>query len=205
MCVFVCVWSCNWSESLAESRQLSQRTQRECLDCKHTNALPHACTQPDTMHQAFFPPIGAKENTGTCIYRYTVLCICVCVSVWMCGCERVGRGDVPCSSALGSHDSPGWHIHLCLFAKFDFKYLSRHTSWLKQIAGKVLLSVKHVVRRMEALEGTSMFHLAKYMTEEVYVQPQHFSTQEGDNGGKNFLKCIRGRRASVWRSQSRSL
>lgn len=169
------------------------------------NVLPHACTQPDTMHQAFFPPISAKENTGTCIYRYTVLCICVCVSVWMCGCERVGRGDVPCSSALGSHDSPGWHIHLCLFAKFDFKYLSRHTSWLKQIAGKVLLSVKHVVRRMEALEGTSMFHLAKYMTEEVYVQPQHFSTQEGDNGGKNFLKCIRGRRASVWRSQSRSL
>lgn len=37
-----------------------------------------------------------------------------------------------------------------------------------------------------------MFHLAKYMTEEVYVQPRHFSTQEGDNGGKNFLKCISG-------------
>lgn len=170
------------------------------------NALPHACTQPDTMHHTFFPPHRCEgEHMYVHLQVYCTVYLCVCVSVWMCGCERVGRGDVPCSSALGSHDSPGWHIHLCLFAKFDFKYLSRHTSWLKQIAGKVLLSVKHVVRRMEALEGTSMFHLAKYMTEEVYVQPQHFSTQEGDNGGKNFLKCIRGRRARVWRSQSRSL
>lgn len=60
------------------------------------NVLPHACTQPDTMHQAFFPPISAKENTGTCIYRYTVLCICVCAS--LCGCVDVresGGGTSP--------------------------------------------------------------------------------------------------------------
>lgn len=87
-------------------------------------------------------------------------------SVWRSLCTSVyvvWQGH-PCFSVCSSHDSPGWHIHLCLFAKFDFKYLSHHTSWLKQIAGKVLLSVKHVVRRMEALEGTSMFHLVKYMT-----------------------------------------
>lgn len=203
VCVLVCVWSCNWSESLAESRQLSQRTQRECLDCKRSASCMYTARH-DAPH--FLSPHRCEgEHRYVHLQVYCTVYLCVCVSVWMCGCERVGRGDVPCSSALGSHDSPGWHIHLCLFAKFDFKYLSRHTSWLKQIAGKVLLSVKHVVRRMEALEGTSMFHLAKYMTEEVYVQPQHFSTQEGDNGGKNFLKCIRGRRASVWRSQSRSL
>lgn len=88
----------------------------------------------------------------------------VTVFVHQCGCVDVVWQGHPCFSVCSSHDSPGWHIHLCLFAKFDFKYLSHHTSWLKQIAGKVLLSVKHVVRRMEALEGTSMFHLVKYMT-----------------------------------------
>lgn len=86
------------------------------------------------------------------------------VFVHQCVCVDVLWQGHPCFSECSSHDSPGWHIHLCLFAKFDFKYLSHHTSWLKQIAGKVLLSVKHVVRRMEALEGTSMFHLVKYMT-----------------------------------------
>lgn len=43
-----------------------------------------------------FPPIGAKENTCTCIYRYTVLCICVCAS--LCGCVDVresGGGTSP--------------------------------------------------------------------------------------------------------------
>lgn len=89
--------------------------------------------------------------------------MCLCAHVRMCGYKRAKQWR-PCSSVCGSHDSLGCHIHLCLFAKFDFKYLSHHTSWLKQIAGKVLLSVKHVVRRMEALEGTSMFHLVKYMT-----------------------------------------
>lgn len=82
--------------------------------------------------------------------------MCVCVSLlWQ---ER------PCIPVWGSCDSLGGHIHLCLFAKFDFKYLSHHTSWLKQIAGKVLLSVEHAVRGMAALERTSMFHLLKYMT-----------------------------------------
>lgn len=88
----------------------------------------------------------------------------VSVFVHLCVCVDIVWQGRPCISVCGSHDSPGWHIHLCLFAKFDFKYLSHHTSWLKQIAGKVLLSVKHVVRRMEALEGTSMFHLVKYMS-----------------------------------------
>lgn len=112
-----------------------------------------------------------------------VLYTCLCV----CGYKRVqGR---PCTSVCGSHDSLGWHIHLCLFAKFDFKYLSHHTSWLKQIAGKVLLSVKHVVRRMEALEGTSMFHLVKYMTGEVYVQLQHLLKQK-DDAGVELLKVF---------------
>lgn len=87
----------------------------------------------------------------------------VCVCVLLYSYKRVVQGR-PRGSECGSPDSLGCHIHLCLFAKFDFKYLSHHTSWLKQIAGKVLLSVKHVVRRMEVLEATSMFHLVKYMT-----------------------------------------
>lgn len=91
-------------------------------------------------------------------------CAVMYISVFVHQCVDVVWQGHPCFSVCSSHDSPGWHIHLCLFAKFDFKYLSHHTSWLKQIAGKVLLSVKHVVRRMEALEGTSMFHLVKYMT-----------------------------------------
>ena len=138
--------------------------------------------------------VYASTGILYCVCVCVCMCVCVCVCVCVCGCVdvRESGGDVPCSSVRGSRDSLGWHIHLCLFAKFDFKYLSRHTSWLKQIAGKVLLSVKHVVRRMEALEGTSMFHLAKYMTEEVYVQPQHFSTQEGDNGVKTFSSAFGG-------------
>lgn len=106
------------------------------------------------LHVLCMPPIS---------HFFLYMCVCLCASVRMCGYKRVRQGR-PCTSVCGSHDSLGWHIHLCLFAKFDFKYLSHHTSWLKQIAGKVLLSVKHVVRRMEALEGTSMFHLVKYMT-----------------------------------------
>lgn len=121
------------------------------------------------------------------VHSYRI-CKCEFPSVRVCVCKRVGQG-CPCSSVCGSHDSLGWHIHLCLFAKFDFKYLSHHTSWLKQIAGKVLLSVKHVVRRMEALEGTSMFHLVKYMTGSVCATTALFKTG-GWYRGKNLLKCI---------------
>lgn len=92
----------------------------------------------------------------------------------VCRYKRVRQGR-PCT-LVAPYDSPGCHIHLCLFAKFDFKYLSRHTSWLKQIAGKVLLSVEHVVRRMEALEGTSMFHLVKYMTGKCMCNYSTFKT-----------------------------
>lgn len=58
----------------------------------------------------------------------------------------------------------GYDIHLCLFAKFDFKYLQCHKSWLKQITGKVLLSENWLVRRMAPLEAASMFYLVKYKT-----------------------------------------
>lgn len=53
----------------------------------------HSQTRCTTLS---FPPIGAKENTCTCIYRYTVLCICVCAS--LCGCVDVresGGGTSP--------------------------------------------------------------------------------------------------------------
>lgn len=58
----------------------------------------------------------------------------------------------------------GYDIHLCLFAKFDFKYLQCHKSWLKQITRKVLLSENWLVRRMAPLEAASMFYLVKYKT-----------------------------------------
>jgi len=65
----------------------------------------------------------------------------------------------------GAYTAPlGYDIHLCLFAKFDFKYLQCHKSWLKQITCKVLLSENWLVRRMAPLEAASMFYLVKYKT-----------------------------------------
>lgn len=112
--------------------------------------------------------------------KWTVCTVCCApfVPVRISGYESILQGR-PCSLVCGSHDSLGVHIHLCLFAKFDFKYLLHHTSWLKQIGGKVLLSVEQVVRRMETLEGTSMFHLVKYMTEKYMCKHNTFETGEG--------------------------
>lgn len=60
-----------------------------------TLCLTHVHSQTRCTRLSF-PPIGAKENTCTCIYRYTVLCICVCAS--LCGCVDVresGGGTSP--------------------------------------------------------------------------------------------------------------
>lgn len=110
---------------------------------------------------------------------YTCMLVCVWIKSFLWG--------HPCTSKRRSHDSLGCHIHLCLFAKFDFKYLSHHTSWLKQIAGKVLLSVKHVVRRMEALEGTSMFHLVKYTSVECICNYSSFKQVELSQVYSSFI------------------
>lgn len=103
-------------------------------------------------------------------------------------CVRSAATPLVFECVSSSAGSPRCHIHLCLFAKFDFKYLWHHTSWLEQIAGKVLLSVKQAARRMEALEGTSMFHLVKCMT--WYLQPQHFFPTHSKGWYLNFCKAL---------------
>lgn len=121
------------------------------------------------------PLRSTGDRPGTCALLQALYTVCVCISVPACGYKGIWKGR-PCTLESGSHDSLGCHIHLRLFAKFDFKYLSHHTSWLKQIAGKVLLSGKHVVRRMEVLEETSMFHLVKYMTGKCMCNYSSFQT-----------------------------
>lgn len=92
MCVCLCV--CGHATGVNPWQRADNSLSGHSGSVWTVNALPHACTQPDTMHHTFFPPHrceGEHMYVHLQVYCTVYLCVRLCVDVWMRESRAGGR------------------------------------------------------------------------------------------------------------------